>query len=225
MFKNTAIVAMQREINNRHIALLALLLQGGASRFVDLEDIAVMAYHLAPTRFRWNKYDYPSLEITRLAFKHWKELKTEESRFTSRRYTYLLTEPGIRDAVLTACALADKSFVGPSEAIDFFESTVLGGKKAVDEKRAVASGARTTVRPSQSELRRIKSHKLYKLWLRGESSSELWEIADLLNCLPDSTPRLWEERFTQLNAMAVFWQDEELSRFLSELRTRVLEKV
>ena len=76
MFKTTAIVAMKREMNNRHIALLALLLQGGASKFVDLEDIAVMAYTLAPTRFRWNKYDYPSLEITRLAFKHWKELKT-----------------------------------------------------------------------------------------------------------------------------------------------------
>ena len=46
--------------------MAALLRLGGDGRVVDLEDIAVEAYKLAPDRFRWRRHDYPNLELVRV---------------------------------------------------------------------------------------------------------------------------------------------------------------
>ena len=46
--------------------LAALLRLGGEAGVVDLEDIAVEAYRLAPDRFRWRRHDFPNLELVRV---------------------------------------------------------------------------------------------------------------------------------------------------------------
>ena len=212
-----------KDVNNRQVILLALLLQGGASQFIDIEDIAVAAYRLAPTRFRWNRYDYPSVEAARVAFKHWKDLKNEEPRFISDRLSYTLTALGVREAVQTSTALFGVRFESADEAIGHYRRTT-GASNPRDAKQVVSNGTRTTARPSQSELRRVKAHKLYKLWQSGAEDFELWEIADLLNCLPDSSRRVWDDRFNRLNSMAAFWQDDDLGRFLGVLQKSALRR-
>lgn len=47
-------------------ALAALMRVGGNAKMVDLEDIAVEAYGLAPDRFRWRRHDFPNLELVRV---------------------------------------------------------------------------------------------------------------------------------------------------------------
>lgn len=211
-----------RDINNRQVVLLALLLQGGATGHVDLEEIAVEAYRLAPTRFRWNRYDYPSLETTRQAFKHWKDRKTEEPRVVEHRQTYLLTGAGVKEAVDAARAILQRDISSADEAIKYYRELGLAAND--NSQDAVVSRTRTTARPSQAELRRMRAHKLFKLWQSGSESFEQWEIADLLNCLPNSSKRVWNERFSRLNAMAEFWQDDELIRFLTAIRGQVAVK-
>lgn len=211
-----------QEINNRQVVLLALLLQGGATGHVDLEDVAVQAYRLAPTRFRWSRYDYPSLEATRQAFKHWKDRKTEEPRVTEHRQTYLLTGLGVKEAVDAARIILQREISSADEAIKAYKAS--SGVVSDKSQDAIVARTRTTARPSQHELRRIRTHRLFKLWLSGSTAFEQWEIADLLNCLPNSSVRVWDERFSRLNAMAEFWQDEELMRFLATLKQQVVVK-
>jgi hypothetical protein len=211
-----------KDINNRQVILLALLLQGGATGHVDLEDVAVQAYRLAPTRFRWNRYDYPSLEATRQAFKHWKDRKTEEPRVTQHRQTYLLTGIGVKEAVEAARSILQVDISSADEAIRAYKESA--GIATDNTQGAIVARTRTTARPSQHELRRIRAHKLFKLWQSGNKNFEQWEIADLLNCLPNSSARVWSERFSRLNAMAEFWQDEELMRFLATIEERVAVK-
>ena len=168
-----------KEINNRQVVLLALLLHGGATGHVDLEDIAVDAYRLAPTRFRWNRYDYPSLETTRQAFKHWKDRKTEEPRVIEHRQTYLLTGAGVKEAVDAARVILQRDISSADEAIKYYrERSSATNDRSQD---AVVSRTRTTARPSQAELRLMRAHKLFKRWQNGSVSFEQWEVADLLN--------------------------------------------
>lgn len=216
-------VPIEKDVSNRHVILLALLLQGGASQFVDIEDIAVQAYRLAPTRFRWNRYDYPSVEAARVAFKHWKDLKNEEARFTSHRLSYSLTAVGVAGAVDTARILLKRNFANADEVITFYRAMADGGDPS-EVQKAVSNGTRTTARPSQHELRRLRAHSVFKRWRSGETDFEVWEVADVLNCLPDSSARIWEERFNRFEAMASFWQDDELTRFLAALRKGITVK-
>lgn len=214
--------ALGNDLSNRHVILLALLLQGGATGFVDIEDVAAEAYRIAPTRFRWTRYDYPSLETARVAFKHWKDRKDEEPRITEHRKTYLLTGLGVQEAVETATKVFQRTFGSADDVIRFYKE---GGSAASSTaQKAVSASMRTTSRPSQHELRRIKSHEVFKKWRAGDAEVELWQIADVLNCLPDSAPRIWEERFSRLNAMATFWQDEDIIHFLTAIRERALVK-
>ena len=210
----------EKDINNRQVVLLALLLQGGATGHVDLEDIAVQAYRLAPTRFRWSRYDYPSLEATRQAFKHWKDRKHEEPRVTEHRQTYLLTGLGVKEAVDAARVIFQRDISTADDAIKIYkeESAIA----ADGSQGAIVTRTRTSARPSQHELRRIKAHRLFKNWQSGGTDFEQWEIADLLNCLPNSSRRVWDERFSRLNAMAEFWQDEELTRFIKTIKKHVV---
>src|SRR5581483_11190851 len=58
-------------------ALLALYRLGGAEQMVDLEHVAVEAHRLAPQLFKWRFYDYPSVEICRMALRHGNERSGE----------------------------------------------------------------------------------------------------------------------------------------------------
>jgi hypothetical protein len=214
--------SLGKDLSNRHVILLALLLQGGATGYVDIEDVAAEAYRIAPTRFRWTRYDYPSLETARVAFKHWKDRKDEEPRVTEHRKTYVLTGLGVQDAISTAKSVFQRDFSSADDVISFYKESETTASATA--QKAVSASMRTTSRPSQHELRRIKAHDVFKGWRTGELRVELWQIADVLNCLPDSAPRVWDERFSRLNAMATFWQDDDMIHFLAALKEQASVK-
>ena len=47
---------MSNKVSNHEIVTLAVYLLGGASQFIDTEDIAMKANEIAPGRFTWRKY-------------------------------------------------------------------------------------------------------------------------------------------------------------------------
>lgn len=197
-------------LQNRHIVLIALLLTGGAAQFIDIEDIAVLAHQLSPTRFRWNRYDYPSLEAARVGFKRWSDLKIDPPLFLTRRLSYALTPAGIQEAVRCARIMFGRDFSSPQSVIEHVSAI---GK---DVSEALPA---TQQRPSQNELRELRRHNLFERWRRGEIAFERWEVADLLNCMPDSSDQVWRERFRHYESLASFWQDEEISNFLDAVKS------
>src|ERR1700683_3400990 len=63
------------EIKNMHIAVYALSLLGGAHEKVHTENIAKKCMDLAPSRFKWEHFDYPDKELVRKELFHASEKK------------------------------------------------------------------------------------------------------------------------------------------------------
>ena len=47
-----------KKLNNAQTVTLAVAQLGGESKTIDIEDIALVAYKIAPSRFCWRKYPY-----------------------------------------------------------------------------------------------------------------------------------------------------------------------
>lgn len=59
-----------RILSNSQIVALAVAKLGGAAKEIDIEDIAIEAYGLAPEKFAWRKYpEYIDLRVVQYALK------------------------------------------------------------------------------------------------------------------------------------------------------------
>ena len=50
-------------LDNPDVIPLALYQLGGVGRYIDIEDIFMKCYELAPERFAWRKYEVPNYKI------------------------------------------------------------------------------------------------------------------------------------------------------------------
>lgn len=171
-------------------ALLALYRLGGADRLVDIEDIAVEAFKLAPELFRWRNYsEYPSTEAVRTAF-----------RDAQRRgRNVVVSGAGGRARRLSALGLTEAR---------------------VAETRSAQHGAGKDGhlrRPVNRELTRMEGHPALEKWRRGGIGAVTrYDLADLLRCSPSATRSVFEARLRSAETVAVDWDRDELRRFLSE---------
>lgn len=207
--------------SNIDILLLGLLLAGGAERYVDIEEVAYTCYRIAPTQFKWRLYDYPSLEAVQRAVgdivKRFGESLIRKPKKSSTER--MLTASGIERATRVAEEIVGKKLRNPKDVVTAFGSL----ENQPDAKRP--SVRTSDSRPAQRLLRDIRKHRVFQRWLNGTpaSSAAPWEIADLLNCLPDSPPEIWEDRIERALAQAKWWQDEDVLEFISDLRSAFVE--
>jgi|SRR5579872_220195 len=104
---------MSSKVDNPDLIALAVYELGGIGCFVDVEDIFVRCYEMAPERFGWRKYPYPNYKNVYHALQHFEEnhlevlLKTPDGlarqlsaegiayvRKRLRRYQEILKRPG-----------------------------------------------------------------------------------------------------------------------------------
>jgi hypothetical protein len=171
--------------------LLALLEAGGADRFVDIEEIAVHAYRLAPTLFRWRNYaEYPSAELTRMALRH----------AEGRNGSLFVTGNGGRARRLNA-----KGLHLAQEAL----KRVSGGE--AEPKRVE--------RPATRGLARMLNHPAFAKWQKGGIVSVTrYDLADMLQCTPSSPALVFRDRLELSQTMAEQWERSELSAFLADAK-------
>lgn len=178
-------------------ALLALYRLGGAEQMVDLEHVAVEAWKLEPQLFKWRHYDYPSVEVCRMAFRHGNEKSNEP-----------LVIPGDagKKRRLTAA--------GVRRVREF------------QHEREIAPAPDAT-RPVSRDLLRMEKHPAVDRWRHeGVSSLTVYDLADLLNFQPGSPRRVVEDRIRMTSGSAERWQRQELLSFLAEVTgdlDRILE--
>ena len=172
-------------------ALIALLEAGGADQFVDIEDIAVAAFTLAPHLFCWRKYpQYPSAEATRQAL-----------RDVERRHGQLLVRgPGGRTRRFNAEGLRRAT-----EA------------RAALMQLPEGRGPEVLRRPATRDLSRMEGHPAVTKWRsRGIEAVNRYDLADLLMCSPSADLNVFKDRLSSATAAAAQWGRDDLGRFLSD---------
>lgn len=214
----------KEEISKIDSVLLALLLTGGAEKEVDIEDIAVAAFQLDPVSFRWTRYDYPDREVAHKALRHNKErygerfLRSRSAVSTQR----ILTAEGIARAVhLATIYTGNKKLRTPQEAITALRR-VLTEKPRVTGKPAEAAARTAPSAAVKHDLTSLKRHRVFREWKQGRLTRTMpWEIADLLQCLPDSPAAVWIDRLETYKAQATWWREDDIFRFLQALEKKL----
>ena len=90
---------MNTRFSNAEIVTLAVYLLGGEWQYIDTEDIAVKANHMAPGRFTWKKYnDRINIEHVRTFLSDSKKAKNGSYLLGSGKEGWMLTENGLKFA-------------------------------------------------------------------------------------------------------------------------------
>lgn len=182
------------DIANWEIVAWALSRLGGATEFVDVEDVFITCFELAPKRFAWRtRDDLPDYK------KCSKALRDAEAR---RPRLLVKTADGLKRQ-LTA---EGQDWVHESE--QRMVAAVHSGK-AVQEPRS---------RPRVRLLAEVERSDPYRRWVaEGTFSAEKWQVAELLRCSPDSDSRIWRDRLQVLRAAARASDRGRTLEFLDEL--------
>lgn len=171
--------------------LAALLRLGGDSSTVDVEDVALEAYRLAPDRFRWRRHDLPNLELVRVILSDANKKGAHMVLRDDSRKCRMLSVEGERRARLALHRL---------DAVD------------ADEPR---DG--TLRRQNLVEIARMESHPAYLRWRHvGIDAIDAVDLADLARCSASTPLDVFADRLRRSQTAAAYWNRDELARFLGE---------
>jgi hypothetical protein len=174
-------------VSNSELFVWALYLLGGAEHDVDVEDIYLKCFEIAPARLGWRtKPEIPDYKKTSKALQS-VEAETEFIHKT-HQYARRLTSGGL--------TWIDKN-------LDKLQSTY------GDQKIQPASRNHFYQRAAF-----IKAHPIWKDFQKGISVNVLHTLADSLECSPASPAQTWDGRFVELKTMADVLKDEDLLKFL-----------
>ncbi len=173
-------------MTNWQIAALALYSLGGATSRQHQEDVAVKCYEFAPRRFRWEKYEYPNLDIVGKALRDAKHVKNGSLVSGDKRLGWLLSPAGVDWA----------SRNGPA------------GRDMDDGGSSVLPAA------EGRELRLLKSHQLFGGWEAGSEAVSVFLVADAVGLTADAPIQSIARRITELQSAARAGRQRDVEGFL-----------
>jgi hypothetical protein len=172
--------------SNSELFVWALYLLGGAEHDVDVEDIYLKCFEIAPARLGWRtKPMIPDYKKTAKALQS-VEAETEFIHKT-HQYARRLTSSGltwVNQNLDKLQANYGAQGVKPAATNHFFQRSAF-----------------------------IKSHPIWSEFKRGNSNDVLHTLADSLECSPASPAQTWDGRFVELQTMASVLMDDELNKF------------
>lgn len=185
---------------NQVVALSVLANLGGASRFVDIEEITLTAFELAPARYSWRtRPKLPSPERVRWALVHANQKSDNVPLVVQSKdgTSWKLTSEGVAFARAHAEEMNRAKLAPPK-----------GGKEAGRASERVAQ---------------VRKHPLFRAYQQGAVVVERprHEIADLLICPPDSPQSFMLRRVDSAQAAAADIDDDEVGVFLQTVESAV----
>ena len=177
------------EPNNQDVFVWALYLLGGSDRDIDVEDIYLKSFELAPARLSWRtRPDLPDYKKTA------KALQSVEAS----THVGLVHRIGPYTRRLTAEGAAWVARFRP-----VFEQ---------------AYGGKTPVRPdaaNEHERRRraLKANSQFVAWQAGQAFDR-FELADAFECSAASPANVWRGRVDEARRSADVLSDEQLNNFV-----------
>lgn len=182
-------------LTNYQVAAFALWAAGGATRRVDTEDVAVVCWRYAPSRFSWKKYpDYPDKEVVRFALADAKKSKNGAIVAGDATEGWRLTPMGIRWVKNNDTWLRE------------FETRPGRSRLSAED---------------DASLRKVRSHSLFEAWGRGETRPSRYDIADVADVTADAPLKTVVDRLSELENLAIVAADDEMRRFVQWLRVQL----
>jgi hypothetical protein len=167
------------EMTNWEIFIWSLSQLGGASGFVDVEDVFIACFELAPNRFSWR---------TREDLADYKKCAKALRDAEARRPSLLLKT---RDGLKRQLTVEGQQWVVRNE------------RRMIDALHTGRVVGEPASRPRARMLTEVERSDLFQRWLSsGVTPIEKWQVAELLRCSPDSDWRIWADRLEVLRAAA-----------------------
>lgn len=198
----TQVSAPGGEANNQDLLVWALHRLGGAERFVDVEDVFLECFAIAPARLAWRtRPDLPDYKKCSKALQSVEATTHVGLLLRKGRYYRRLTEQG-RDWVRS------------------HEATLIQMYGARAETKSITS------RDQQRRLAELRRHELFAVWQEepGFTATKA-DLADLLDCTSSSGTNVWRDRVDGLRQVAAGADDESLRGFVDWVVASVEELV
>jgi hypothetical protein len=188
--------------NNSDLVVWALHQLGGSENWVDVEQIYLKSFEIAPARFAWRtRPDLPSykkcakglIDVERVGSVH-------RAHVTKRgHYERKLTMTGV------AWCESHKAKLG-----DLYGSGVVQSTKVHSDSR---------------RLREVSESNAFNRWTEhGEFDARTWELAEVLRCLPDSPPSTWASRLDEIEVAAKRNGRGEIEEFVALARSLIAKE-
>jgi len=189
-------------LRNWEIVLFALHIEGGTSKGVHTEDVALRCFELAPDAFSWLKHrQYADKEVVR------KDL----IRLRMGQYGEVFVEGRAGKA----------KAIGAGKTADGWELTSAGADWIrTNEKRIRDSLGDRTVRMDRQELlrslKRLRDSRLFQDFAKGRASFSpgVGPLAELFRCRADADEAVWDKRFSTFRKQARAADNADLCEFL-----------
>ena len=173
--------------NNQDVFIWALYVLGGSDREIDVEDIYLKAFEMAPARLGWRtKPELPDYKKTS------KALQSVEAK----THVGLVHKTHANARKLTA------------QGVDWVEMY-----RDVFEQvysRGPVAAANTNVH--EKRRKSLMESKAWSVWMK-DGSLDLFKLSDALTCSPGSPSAIWKSRAEEVSRAGNVLQDKELIRF------------
>ena len=182
------------EIANWEIFIWALAELGGDVSFVDIEDVSVECFKIAPARFAWR---------TRADLPDYKKCAKALQEAEVRRPSMLVKT---RDAFGRQLTAEGQKWVRENSLR--LSALLRTGTPVPEPKR----------RPTSRMLAEIERSQPFAVWSATAAvPQEKWRMAEVLRCSPDSSPATWKDRLESARAVAYSANSNNILRFLTEV--------
>ncbi len=166
--------------NNSDLVVWALFQLGGAENFVDVEDIYLKSFQIAPARFAWRtKPDLPSYKKCAKGLIDVERQGSFHRAHVMKRghYERKLTMEGVKWCEMFAGRLGE-----------LYGSAVVQSTKTHGDSRRI---------------REVLTSDPYKRWMAsGAFDAQIWELAETFRCLPNSPTTTWMARLDEVEIAA-----------------------
>jgi hypothetical protein len=184
--------------NNADLLVWACYLANGFEKWLDVEDLFLKAFQLAPARLSWRtKPEIPDYKKISKALQELEDPKRSD-------HLGLLDKKGKYERKLSAAGFAW------CKLYESLLNSLYGGERPVPT--AATQDASRLIRHVDN------SQALAEFRAHGQIKSEKWVLADALRCLQDSEPHVWRSRIDQLESAAEAHGRLDLLEFVQSLR-------
>ena len=173
--------------NNQDVFIWALYVLGGSDREIDVEDIYLKAFEMAPARLGWRtKPELPDYKKTS------KALQSVEAK----------THVGL---VHKTHANARKLTAGGVAWVEMY-------REVFEQVYARGPVAAASTNFHEKKRKNLKESKAWGVWV-ADGTLEILKLSEALTCSPASPLAIWKSRAEEVSRAGQVLQDQDLMRF------------